>query len=155
MLPALFAGMNAMQGLSLALGAVQAFGAIQAGRAAAGTAEQQAEAMEIDGISAEAQAMENMVARQEDYENAMASNEAAFGLINRNPDDTVAFEDEEERVLMRDLRILRTKQELQQGKVKTAAMIEVNRGKNKQQAYFYQALGAGVESAISYKKYAT
>ena len=110
--------------------------------------------MEIDGITAEAQAMENMVARQEDYENAMASNEAAFGLINRNPDDVAAFEDEEERVLMRDLRILRTKQELEQGKVKTAAMIEVNRGKNKQQAYFYQALGAGVESAISYKKYA-
>lgn len=153
--PALFAGMNAMQGLQLALGAVSIYSGMKAGAVAAGTAEQQAKQMEIDGITNEAQAIQNMNQRIEDYDNAMASNEAAFGLIDRNPDDLVAFKDEEKRVLMRDLKTLKTQRELDKGQTKIASMVEVQRGKNAQRSAIYQAIGTGINTMIKYQTYKT
>lgn len=153
--PALLAGMNAVQGLQLALGAVSIYQGMKAGAAAAGTAEQQAKQMEIDGITNEAQAIQNMNQRVEEYDNAMASNEAAFGLINRNPEDLVDFKDEEKRVLMRDLKTLKTQRELDKGQTKIASMVEVQRGKNAQRSAIYQAIGTGINTMIKYQTYKT
>ena len=140
--------------LQLAMGAVSAFGQIQAGRAAAGTAEQQAEQMEIDGIANEAAAIQNMVARIEQYDNAMATNDAIFGMLGREDSSIDAFRGSEQKVLMRDLRILGTQQELEKGQTKLAAMIEVERGKNAQRASFFNAIssmGQGVSGYLKYK----
>ena len=139
--------------VQLAMGAVYAFGAIQAGRAAAGTAEQQAEQMEIDGIANEAAAMQNMVARIEQYDNAMATNEAVFGMLGREDASIEAFRRSEEKVLMRDIRILGTQQELEKGQTKLAAMIEVERGKNAQRASFFNAISAMGQGVSGYLKY--
>ena len=141
--------------VQLAMGAVSAFGALQAGRAAAGTAEQQAEQMEIDGIANEAAAMQNMVARIEQYDNAMATNEAVFGLLGRDDTSIEAFRRSEEKVLMRDIRILGTQQELEKGQTKLAAMIEVERGKNAQRASFFNAISAMGQGISGYYKYRT
>ena len=64
----------------LILGAVQGFAALQAGAAAAGTAEQQAESMEIKGIVDEAQAIQNMAVRISEYRKAFQSNDAIFSF---------------------------------------------------------------------------
>ena len=149
MLGALFAGFGPMQFLQLGLGAVSAYSQIQQGRIAAGTAEQQAEQMEIDGIANEAKAINNMVLRIENYDNAMATNEAVFGLLGRDDTSIDAFRQAEQKTLMKDLRTLGMQQELDKGQTKLAAMIEVDRGRNAMRA---ASIGAITSLGNSYYK---
>ena len=83
----------------------------------------------------------------------MATNEAIFGMLGREDASIDAFRSAEQKVLMRDLRILGTQQELEKGQTKLAAMVEVQRGKNAQQASFFNAISAMGQGVSGYLKY--
>jgi hypothetical protein len=135
-------GLTAFQGLQLAMGAVSAIGQMQAGAAAAGTAEQQAEQMEIDGVVKEAQAMENMSVRMDQYYDATATNDTIFSFMLEGAESTSieAFKESERKVLVKDIDTLGRNMNLEKGATKLAALIEVERGKNAQRASFFNAV---------------
>ena len=149
-----FGGGSALAGAQLALGAVSTFAQLQAGAAAAGTAEQQAESMEIDGIANEAQALQNMVIRQEQYFDALANNEAIFGFTLQGGESTSieALKVAERRTLVKDLDVLSSQMQLERGQTKLASMIEVQRGRNAQRASLFNAIGSGLKGYIAYKE---
>ena len=143
----------------LVLGAIQGFAALQAGAAAAGTAEQQAESMEIKGIADEAQAIQNMAVRISEYRKAFDSNDAIFSFRSGGGENIgvqKAFYDaqgSERQVLVKDIATLSQGLQLERGQVKLASMIEVERGKNAQRAAMFEAMGSFVGGYMSYQKY--
>lgn len=149
-----FGGGSALAGAQLALGAVSTFAQLQAGAAAAGTAEQQAESMEIDGIANEAQALQNMSIRIDQYNDALANNEAIFGFTLGGGESTSiqALQAAERKTLVKDIDVLSSQMQLDRGQTKLAAMIEVQRGRNAQRASFFNAIGSGLKGYIAYKE---
>ena len=143
----------------LVLGAVQGVASLQAGGAARGQAEQQAEAMEIKGIADEAQAFQNMSIRIGEYEKAFQSNDAIFSFLSGGGENIgvqKAFYDvqgSERQVLVKDVATLSQGLSLQKGQVKLASMVEIERGKQAQRAAMFDALGSFVGGYANYQKY--
>lgn len=144
---------------NLILGAISGFASLQAGRAARGQAEQQAEAMEIKGIADEAQAINNMAIRISEYEKAFDSNDAIFSFQSGGGENigvSKAFYDaqgSERQVLVKDIATLSQGLALERGQTKLAGLIEIERGKQAQKAAMFDALGSFVGGATKYKTY--
>lgn len=144
----------------LLLGAVSGVASLQAGAAARGTSEQQAESMEIKGIVDEAQAINNMAIRISEYEKAFDSNDAIFSFKSGGGENIGvdrAFYDvqgSERQVLVKDIATLSQGLALERGQVKLASMIEIERGKQAQRAAMFDAMGSFIGGYSKYKLYA-
>lgn len=147
--------------MQLVLGAISGFASLQAGRAARGQAEQQAEAREIQGIADEAQAINNMAIRISEYQKAFNSNDAIFSFISGGGENIgvdKAFYDaqgSERQVLVKDIATLSQGLTLQRGETKLASLVEIERGKQAQRAAMFDALGSFVGGYSKYKYYQT
>ncbi len=145
--------------IQLVMGAISGFASLQAGAAARGQAEQQAEAMEIKGIADEAQAINNMAIRISEYEKAFDSNDAIFSFQSGGGENigvSKAFYDaqgSERQVLVKDIATLSQGLALERGQTKLAGLIEIERGKQAQRAAMFDALGSFVGGYAKSKYY--
>ena len=129
--------------LQLIATAISAYSSIQAGRAAAGSAEQQAEQMEIDRQMQAVQAQQQSLARVEQYESDMAMNDAIFAMAGRDVSDRSikAFQRAEAKTVQKDITRGFAQSEMEQGRTRMQAAAERARGKAAMRAGLLQAVG--------------
>ena len=129
--------------LQLIATAISAYSSIQAGRTAAGAAEQQAEQMEIDRQMQAVQAQQQSLARVEQYESDMAMNDAIFAMAGRDVSDRSikAFQRAEAETVQKDITRGFRQSEMEQGRTSMQAAAERARGKNAMRAGLLQAAG--------------
>lgn len=129
--------------LQLIATAISAYSSIQAGRAAAGSAEQQAEQMEIDRQMQAVQAQQQSLARVEQYESDMAMNDAIFAMAGRDVSDRSikAFQRAEAKTIQKDITRGFAQSEMEQGRTRMQAAAERARGKAAIRAGLLQAVG--------------
>ena len=129
--------------LQLIATAISAYSSIQAGRAAAGSAEQQAEQMEIDRQMQAVQAQQQSLARVEQYESDMAMNDAIFAMAGRDVSDRSikAFQRAEAKTIQKDITRGFAQSEMEQGRTLMQAAAERARGKAAMRAGLLQAVG--------------
>jgi hypothetical protein len=139
--------------LQLIATAISAFSSIQAGRAAAGSAEQQAEQMEIDRQMQAVQAQQQSIARVEQYEADMAMNDAIFAMAGRDVSDRSikAFQRAEAKTVQKDITRGFAQSEMEQGRTLMQAAAERARGKAAMTAGLLQAAGTGFQTYSDYK----
>ena len=139
--------------LQLIAGAIGALSSIQAGRAAAGSAEQQAEQMEIDRQMQAVQAQQQSLARVEQYESDMAMNDAIFAMAGRDVSDRSikAFQRAEAKTIQKDITRGFAQSEMEQGRTRMQAAAERARGKSAMRAGLLQAVGTGFQTYSDYK----
>lgn len=139
--------------LQLIAGAIGALSSIQAGRAAAGSAEQQAEQMEIDRQMQAVQAQQQSLARVEQYESDMAMNDAIFAMAGRDVSDRSikAFQRAEAKTVQKDITRGFAQSEMEQGRTRMQAAAERSRGKSAMKAGLLQAVGTGFQTYSDYK----
>lgn len=140
--------------LQLIATAVSAFSSIQAGRAAAGSAAQQAEQMEIDREMQAVQAQQQSIARVEQYEADMAMNDAIFAMAGRDVSDRSikAFQRAEAKTVQKDITRGFAQSEMDQGRTLMQAAAERARGKAAMKAGLLQAVGTTAEGISDYLK---
>ena len=140
--------------LQLIATAISAYSSIQAGRAAAGSAEQQAEQMEIDRQMQAVQAQQQSLARVEQYESDMAMNDAIFAMAGRDVSDRSikAFQRAEAKTVQKDITRGFAQSEMEQGRTLMQAAAERARGKAAMKAGLLQAVGTTAEGISDYLK---
>ena len=143
--------------LQLIATAISAYSSIQAGRAAAGSAEQQAEQMEIDRQMQAVQAQQQSLARVEQYESDMAMNDAIFAMAGRDVSDRSikAFQRAEAKTVQKDITRGFAQSEMEQGRTRMQAAAERARGKAAMRAGLLQAVGTTAQGISSSMKTAS
>jgi uncharacterized protein YfaS (alpha-2-macroglobulin family) len=133
--------------MSLVAMAISAYSSIQAGRAAAGSAEQQAEQMEIDRQMQAVQAQQQSLARVEQYEADMSMNDAIFAMAGRDVSDRSikAFQRAEAKTVQKDITRGFAQSEMEQGRTLMQAAAERARGKAAMKAGLLQAVSTTIE----------
>ena len=140
--------------LQLIATAISAVSSIQAGRAAAGSAEQQAEQMEIDRQMQAVQAQQQSLARVEQYEADMSMNNAIFAMAGRDVSDRSikAFQRAEAKTVQKDITRGFAQSEMEQGRTLMQAAAERARGKSAMRAGLLKAAGTTAEGISDYMK---